>query len=199
MCSRQGRAETPTGETIEGIKELTAPASRAEIRGDASVLATRHAADTRADVAVEIAPRPDYWYGLGAAAVTRTTTTIDADGQVVGTTETKDALVISARFFKRIGPLVLSAGVVDSAGGAGLELRALDDRVRVEVLASNWRPLDVRAAPHLRVGGSAQWRFLYVQAGTLDVVDGARDHAYVGVGLRWRDPDLLATLFWVKR
>jgi hypothetical protein len=209
LAGRVTRPEAKVGETVEGIKELSAPVTGAELRCDVGVLATQTSKEgedfdaevRRAGIDVEIAPRPDYWYGLGAAAVTRTTTTttIDAAGAIVTTADTTDAVVFSARFFKRIGPLVLSAGVVDSAGGAGLELRALGDRLRLEALASNWRPSDATAAPHLRVGGSAQWRFLYVQGGTLDVIEGGRNNVYVGLGMRWSDPDLLATLFWIRR
>ena len=79
-----------------------------------------------------------------------------------------------------------------------IELRGLDDRLRVEVLATNWRLSDLRASPRVRLGGSAQWRSFYVQAGVLDALDDPRASAYVGVGLRWRDPDLLAAVWWLR-
>ena len=177
-----------------------APASRLELRCDLSLLATRRAGDGRAGLDVEIATRPDYWYGLGVAAIagTTVTTTTTAGGTTVTTFETKDAVGISARFFKRLGPLVVSAGVVDSAGGAGIELRGLGDRLRLEVLATNWKLSDLRESPRVRLGGSAQWQFVYVQAGVLDVFDDPRASAYVGVGMRWRNPDLLAAVSWLR-
>jgi hypothetical protein len=198
---RPARADSQTREIVEGVQELMAPASRLELRCDLSVLSTRRLGDGRAGLDVEIATRPDYWYGLGVAAIagTTVTTTTTAGGATVTTLETKDAVVISARFFKRLGPLVLSAGVVDSAGGAGIELRALGDRLRLEVLATNWKLSDLRESPRVRLGGSAQWRFLYVQAGVLDVRDDPRASTYVGVGMRWRDPDLLSAVSWLRR
>ena len=64
-------------------------------------------------------------------------TTSDAGGPVVmTTTATSDSFTLSARVFKRLGPVVLSAGVVDSHAGVGVEVRGLDDRLRFEVLAS---------------------------------------------------------------
>ena len=197
---RTARADSQTRETIAGVQELMAPASRLELRCDLGLLATRRPGDGRAGLDVEIATRPDYWYGLGVAAIagTTTTTTTRAGGATVMTIETKDALGISARFFKRLGPLVLSAGLVDSSGGAGIELRGLDDRLRLEVLATNWKLSDPRASPRVRVGGSAQWRFFYVQAGVLDVLDDPRASTYAGVGMRWRDPDLLSAISWLR-
>ena len=159
------RAESETRQTIEGVQELMAPASRLEVRCDLGLLATRRPGDGRAGLDVEIATRPDYWYGLGVAAIagTTVTTTTTAGGTTVTTFETKDAVGISARFFKRLGPLVVSAGVVDSAGGAGIELRGLGDRLRLEVLATNWKPSDLRESPRVRLaaarsGGSSTSR-----------------------------------------
>jgi hypothetical protein len=198
---RAARAESEARQTIEEVRDLMAPASHLELRCDLSLLTTRRLGDGRAGLDVEIATRPDYWYGLGVATIagTTATTTTTAGGATVTTIESTDAIGLSARLFKRFGPLVLSAGIVDSAGGAGLELRALGDRLRLEVLATNWQPSEPRTSPHVRFGGSAQWRLVYVQAGVLDLLDDPRASAYVGVGLRWRDPDILSTAAWLRR
>jgi hypothetical protein len=194
------RAAPETRETFQALKQLTAPAPGFELRCDLGLLATRQLGNGRAGLDLEIAPRPDYWYSVGAAATLRTTaiTTITSGGGTVTTTTQSDGFGISARFFKRIGPIVLNAGVVDSAGGAGIELRGFDDRLRLEVLAANWRFSEPREVPRVRVGGSAQWRFLYVQAGVLDAFEDPAASAFVGFGLRWRDPDLLPTMRWLR-
>jgi hypothetical protein len=200
LCAQTARAESQTREAIEAVKQLSAPVSRFELRCDLGLLATRQPGQGRAAFDLEIAPRPDYWYGIGAAGILRTTatTTITSSGDVVTATTRADSFGISARIFKRIGPLVLSAGAVDSAGAAGIEVRAFEDRLRFEILATNWRLSDPREVPRVRIGGSAQWRFLYVQTGTLDALEGPLVNAYVGIGLRWRDPDLLPTLRWFR-
>ena len=187
---------------IGGLKDLAAPVSRLQLRFDVGGLTTAHGDGGRAELRLEIATRPDLWYAVGVSTIDATTsmTTSDAGEPVVmTTTASSDSFTLSARVFKRLGPVVLSAGVVDSHAGVGVELRGLDDRLRFEVLASEWMPTDAGAAARVRVGGSAQWRFLYVQAGVLDVVSGLAANAYVGGGLRWTDPDLLGTLWWLRR
>jgi len=198
------RGESPTRETVEGLKELAAPASHLEVRFDLGVLATRRPEQRGGELRVELATRPDFWYGLGVSTIespTTATTVTQAAGQVIvtsTTTSSSSSYALSARFFKRIGPVVLSAGVVDNHGGAGLELRAHDDHLRFEVVGTAWSPLGGPATARLRVGGSVQWRFLYAQAGTLDAVGDPLASAYVGGGLRWTDPDVMGTLWWLR-
>lgn len=203
VAPRSGYAATgasQTRQTVEDLQELIAPASRLELRCDLGILSTRRIGDGRAGIDVEIATRPDYWYSVGVAEIVTTTvtTTSRSDGTTITTVAQDDVVGVSARFFKRFGPLVLSAGLADSAGGAGIELRALDDRLRFEVLATSGRLSDLNASPRVRVGGSAQWRFLYVQAGLLDVFADPVANAYLGIGVRWRDPDLLGTAWWLR-
>ena len=98
--------------------------------------------------------------------------------------------------FKSIGPLVLSGGVVDSQGALGIELRGWGDRLRLELLASSGRSLAYRP-PSLRAGASLQWRWIYVQAGVQGLGDRELRAAYLGMGMRWSDPDLLRSLGWL--
>jgi hypothetical protein len=204
LSALPARGESPGRETIEGLEKLAAPASHLDVRFDLGVLATLRPGGDRAELRVELATRPDFWYGLGISTVAgaaTTTTLTQADGQVsVATTMTtsNSSYGLSARLFKRIGPLVLSAGLVDNHGGAGLELRGLQDHLRFEVLGTAWSPFGAPTTARLRVGASVQWRFLYAQAGTLDAVTGPLASAYVGGGLRWSDPDVLGTLWWLR-
>src|SRR6185312_7141559 len=205
LFASPARGESSGRETIEGLEQLAGPASRVQVRFDAGVLATRRPNENGAEIRVEVATRPDFWYGLGVSAVgtppvTMRTAVTPATGQIiVVTTSSSNSYMLSARLFKRVGRIVQTAGVVDSHGGAGLEWRALGDRVRFEVIGTAWSPLGGAATARLRVGGSVQWRFLYAQAGTLDAVSGPLASAYVGGGLRWTDPDLLGTLRWLWR
>jgi hypothetical protein len=59
-------------------------------------------------------------------------------------------------------------------------------------------PSDPRAVPSLRVTASAQWRWLYVQGGVLDPLDSGLSTAFLGLGMRWRDQDLLRALLWIR-
>jgi phospholipid/cholesterol/gamma-HCH transport system substrate-binding protein len=196
LCLSSGvaRAQSSPGDTVADLKDLAAPAARTEVRLDLGVLAAASARQDRAELRVEIAPRPDFWYGIGVSSIAQTSTstsmTVGSDPTVT-TTSTSDSFSLSARVFKRIGPLVLSAGLVDGRGGAGLELRSPYDRLRLELLASEWRPSDPRAIPSLRAGASAQWRWIYVQGGVLDLLDRQQRSAYLGLGMRWRDEDHL--------
>jgi hypothetical protein len=211
LASGTARAESALRETAADLKELSEPAARTEVRLDLGIFATfpterdrpELREEDRAELRVEIAPRADFWYGLGVSSLTRTTTTRMASttpgGSDLSSTTTSESFSLSARLFKRLGPLVLSAGLVDGRGGAGIELRSPRDRLRLEVLASEWRPGDATAVPNLRVGASAQWRWLYVQAGVLNVLDRAQLSGYLGVGMRWRDEDLLQALWWLRR
>jgi hypothetical protein len=197
------RAESALHETAENLKELAAPAARTEVRLDLGVFAAYPSGEDRVELGVEIAPRSDLWYGLGVSTVTRWTTTsamsTSASRSESSTTTTLESFALSARLFKRAGPLVLSAGLVDGRVGAGVELRSPRDRLRLEVLASEWRASDPVAIPILRLGVSAQWRWLYVQGGLLDVLDPAQRSGYLGLGMRWRDEDLLQALWWLRR
>ena len=122
---------------------------------------------------------------------------MSSDGTVTRTiTTSEQALTWSARVFKRIGPLVLSGGMVDGHGALGIELRGWQDRLRLEMLASSAHPLEVRP-PSLRAGASLQWRWIYIQAGVQALADRELRAAYLGMGLRWSDPDLLRSLGWL--
>jgi hypothetical protein len=202
LAGGTARAESALRETAADLHELAAPAARTEVRLDLGVFAAYPAREDRAEVRVEIATRPDFWYGLGVSSLTRTTTelSVTTPGQsAVTTTTTSESFSLSARLYKRIGPLVLSAGLVDGRGGAGIELRSPRDRLRLEVLASEWRPSDPSAVPSVRVGASAQWHWLYVQGGILNVLDRAQTSGYLGLGMRWRDEDLLQAIWWLRR
>ena len=196
----RARAQSSLGDTVAEFKDLAAPAARTEVRLDLGVLAAASSREDRAELRVEIAPRPDFWYGIGVSSIAQTSTLSSAttgSDNTVTTTSTSDSFSLSARVFKRVGPLVLSAGLVDGRGGAGLELRSPRDRLRLELLASEWRPSDPRAIPSLRAGASAQWRWLYVQGDVLDLLDRQQRSAFLGLGMRWRDDDLLRAARWI--
>ena len=187
------------GDVARDLEALVAPARRLDLRLDVSLTASLPRRGGRAGISVELATRPDLWYAIGVASATEPTVVdvVSSDGTVIRTITTEDeAIVWSARVFKSIGPLVLSGGVVDNHGAAGIELRGWHDRLRLELLASAARPLAYRP-PSLRAGASLQWRWIYVQAGVQALADRELRAAYVGMGMRWSDPDLLRSLGWL--
>jgi len=196
LIASPARGESPARETIEGLKELAAPASHVEVRFDLGVLSTFRSDASGAELRVEIATRPDFWYGLGVSTIG--TAAMAATQGEPTSASSSNSYTLSARLFKRIGPVVLSAGVVDNHGGAGFEFRGFEDHVRFEVLGTTGSPTGGGATARLRVGGSVQWYFVYAQAGLLDAVGGPLASAYIGGGLRWSDPDLLGTLWWLR-
>jgi len=182
------------------VETLVAPARRLQLRLDVSLTASLPRRGDRAGLSLELATRPDLWYAIGVASTAESTVfeVVSSDGAITRTITTADeAIVWSARVFKSIGPLVVSGGVVDSHGALGIELRGWQDRLRVEMLASAGRPLAYRP-PSLRVGASLQWRWLYVQAGVQALADRELRAAYLGMGMRWSDPDLLRSLGWLR-
>lgn len=191
------------GDTIANLRALAEPVSRLDLRLDAGVSTSWPERGSRASLTVEIAMRPDYWYGIGVTSEnggpSDLVTTTDGSGATTQQVTTGNSgVALSARVFKRIGPVVGSAGLIENHGGAAIELRGLGDRLRLEALVSSPGSPTLHGTAHLRVGGSAQWRWIYVQAGGQDLLDPARRAAYAGAGLRWSDPDLRALLPWVR-
>lgn len=47
---------------VQNLRDLTAPVARTELRFDLGALASVRHLDGRMDIALEIAPRFDFWY-----------------------------------------------------------------------------------------------------------------------------------------
>ncbi len=195
--------EGSPSELGENIKTLVEPARHVEIRLDLGAVATVPRRTNRVALNLEIATRSDFWYGVGVASGSQTTTfteTVTSSGDVQRTlTASEDGVVISARLFKRIGPGVISAGLVDSRPALATELRGWQDRLRLEVIAMNSLTWQIGTSATVRAGGSVQWRWFYLQAGVQDLQTSALRASYWGAGLRWQDPDLHELLAWALR
>jgi phospholipid/cholesterol/gamma-HCH transport system substrate-binding protein len=196
-------ADSSLGEMAANVNELVEPARRTELRLDAGAVTSFPMRGSRFDVALEIAPRPDYWYsvGVGSASGPTTTTVVmgGSDGnQVTTAVSTKDSDVsVSARIFKRIGPFVLSGGVLEDRPAVAVELRGWEDRVRFEIVDQAAGPWNVTGRPSIRVGGSLQLGWIYFQGGMQELLDGSLRAGYAGLGMRWKDGDLRDLLPWV--
>jgi phospholipid/cholesterol/gamma-HCH transport system substrate-binding protein len=193
-------------EAVDNVNSMLGGFKNMDLRLDlgAAQWADRH--DSRVSLGIDLAPRQDYWYGLELASTpdgkiaesTRTVTTMDPVTGLPTTTIDKTrnvtvdkAFTLSAQFFKRVGPFVASAGIVESRGGGGIEWRGLDDRLRFGLLAYDFTKRDDKPNPRLRIGGSYQfWRNFYLNAGVQDAANKELRTLYFGGGLRWKDEDL---------
>jgi hypothetical protein len=198
------RAESSLGEMAANVNQLVEPARRTELRLDAGGVTSIPRRGSRFEVTLEIAPRPDYWYGIGVGSgsmvATSESLSTDSNGNphvsMVSTTS-DSGVSLSARIFKRIGPLVFSGGVLDDRPAVAVELRAWNDRLRFEVVNQAPGPWQITARPSVRLGGSLQWQWFYFQAGVQDIADGSLRAGYAGLGMRWKDNDLRDLLPWV--
>ena len=183
------------------LKEMAGLFENLNVRLQASLAQPLDGADVRGDLAVELASGTGHWWQLGLTALAvETVTSVSGPGVDFRRTIVKrDVLALSVRRFERLGPTVWSVGLVEDHLGASAELRALDDRVRLELLLHGWSPRGPDRRPRLRAGGSVQWRWLFIQAGLEDALDGQARTPFLGMGLRWRDPDLLLMAFWLSR
>jgi phospholipid/cholesterol/gamma-HCH transport system substrate-binding protein len=195
--------ESSPGEMAANLNQLVEPARHTEVRLDASAVTSLPRHGNRFDVALEIAPRADYWYSIGAgtASTITTTTSVTTDSggaRVTTTASTSDADVnVSVRIFKRIGPLVLSGGVLEDRPAVAVELRGWNDRLRFEVVDQAAGAWQVTGRPSVRVGASVQLAWVYLQAGMQELLDGSLRAGYAGLGIRWKDADLRELLPWV--
>jgi len=194
-------------EAVDNVNGMLGGFNKMDFRLDMNGAQWDKRKDSSVGLGLEIAPRPDYWYALGFTSapdgkISETTRAISQIDPVTGlpvavpekirTVTTDQSLTVSAQFAKRLGPAVFSAGIVDSKGGAGLELRALEgDTLRLGVLAYDFNKRDNKPNPRVRITSSYQfWKGAYVQAGLQDVANKELRTVFFGGGLRWKDDDL---------
>jgi phospholipid/cholesterol/gamma-HCH transport system substrate-binding protein len=193
-------------EAVDNVNNMLGGFNKMDFRLDMGAAQWTKRGDSRVGLGLDIAPRPDYWYALAFASTPdgkinqsiQTITQLDpVTGQPVAVPQnikwvtTDQAFTVSAQFAKRLGPAVFSAGIVEGKGGAGVELRALDDRVRAGFLAYDFTKRDNKPNPRYRFTTSYQfWKGAYLQAGLQDIANKELRTAFFGAGLRWKDDDL---------
>ncbi|HEU4952711.1 MAG TPA: MlaD family protein [Holophagaceae bacterium] len=193
-------------ETLDSVNDALGGFKKLDLRLDLGAAQWTKRHDSSTYFNVELAPRADYWYAIQLASTpdgrlhdeTRTVTQIDpVTGLPVSVLEnnryvtTEQTFTFGAQFAKRWGPAVFSAGIVEGKGGGGVELRGLQDRLRLGVLAYDFSKRDDKPNPRVRVTGSWQfWKGAYVQAGVQDIANKDLRTFFVGGGLRWKDEDL---------
>lgn len=193
-------------ETLDSVNDALGGFKKLDLRLDLGAAQWTKRHDSSTYFNIELAPREDYWYAIQLASTpdgrihdeTRTVTQVDpVTGLPVSVLEnnryvtTEQTFTFGAQFAKRWGPAVFSAGIVEGKGGGGVELRGLQDRLRLGVLAYDFGKRDDKPNPRVRVTGSWQfWKGAYIQAGVQDVANKDLRTFFVGGGLRWKDEDL---------
>jgi phospholipid/cholesterol/gamma-HCH transport system substrate-binding protein len=192
-------------EAVDNVNGMLGGFNKMDMRLDMNAAQWDKRKDSRVGLGIEIAPRPDYWYSLGFASTpdgkisqsSRTLSQIDpltGLPMVVKDTivTTDQAFTVSAQFAKRLGPAVLSAGIIEGKGGAGLELRTLDnDALRFGIIGYDFTKRDDKPNPRYRFTTSYQfWKGAYLQAGVQDIGNKDLRTVFFGGGLRWKDDDL---------
>lgn len=125
----------------------------------------------------------------GPDGVPQTTTT--------DTLSNESKVTLSAQFGFRFGDATLRAGLIDSSGGAAVDYRLFDRRLRLSLEAFDFGRVELRDGrreelePRLRFSS----RFLlnpniFLVGGYDDLLARGRDSAFLGAGVRWSDDDL---------
>jgi phospholipid/cholesterol/gamma-HCH transport system substrate-binding protein len=214
---------TKLDKTVADINALIAPLSEmrthVHLREElhyAPGAATTSPVQAKSVVQLRLSTKPDKYYGLELVSEPRgrikrqKVVTIrtppaanEVPQQVEQTTVTTDDLMFSAYLAKRFGPANLRVGLIESTGGGGVDLFALQDKLRLSVDAFDWSNPEARF-PRLRVSANGHFAdHLFLGIGVDDALnahvlaDGkllvGRD-VYATGGIQFTDEDLKALL-----
>ena len=142
---------------------------------------------------LRIQSRQDYFYLLGLAVDPRgrrTVKDITTGGLTTQIEEfDKSGLLFNAMIGKRFKDLAVRGGIMESAGGAGLDLFLFQDRLKMTFEAFDFAA-DRKA--HLKAGGEYRvMKNLYLNAGWDDFIsDKGNSSPFVGLSIRFEDEDL---------
>ncbi len=154
------------------------------------------AEDTKSYFSLRVQPRSDKYYLFEVIDDPRGARTTETRETRVGTTvttttevKTSDELKFSAQIAKRIGPMTFRGGLMESTGGVGMDLHALDDKLKFSLEAFDF---DRSRNPHLKAGATFNFlRFFFLTAGYDDFISRVGlESAYVGIGFRFEDEDI---------
>jgi phospholipid/cholesterol/gamma-HCH transport system substrate-binding protein len=150
-------------------------------------------------VSVRIQPREDKYYLIQVVNDPRGNTLIEQT-DVTSTnpndpnkyretrTVTTNRFRFTLQFAQRIGPLVGRFGIMESTGGAGLDLLLFDDRFE---LSQDLYGFGEVVLPRWRVSlGYEFMKRLWLLGGVDDILSGDRRDYFVGLQLRFNDQDL---------
>lgn len=154
------------------------------------------ARDTKNYLTLRIQPKVDKYYLLeivddprGKKSTETKVITTNGVPTTVKVVKTTEQIKFSAQIAKKFKNVVVRGGVIESAGGAGIDYYMFQDRLRWTLEAFDFSRED---NAHLKAG--ATWnlsKFFFLTAGYDDFISkvGLRS-AYIGLGLQFQDEDL---------
>jgi phospholipid/cholesterol/gamma-HCH transport system substrate-binding protein len=155
-------------------------------------------------VQLRLQPREDKYYLLeiindprGQVAITNQQ--VDTTNPLMGpnhysttTTTLSTAFVFSLEFAKRVGPFTGRFGIIESTGGAGLDLHLLQDRFEIQ---NDFFGFALSLQPRYRVSLSYEFiKHLWLLGGVDRVFDPLLHDYFLGLNLRFTDEDLKTLL-----
>jgi len=190
-------------ETVDDVGGIVKSLSRLQVRVELHLYYGFLEGSTKTYVGLRLQPKPDRWYAFELIDdprgktnwFTTVTETNDPDLPPLvreSTVKTTDELKFSLYFAKRWHFLVARLGIIENAGGAGLDVVLLDEALR---FAFDAFAFGQDRAPHLKA--TAQIRLfdhLLVMAGVDDFANAAHRDYFLGLGLTFTDDDLKALL-----
>lgn len=192
---------------VDNVNEMLGGLKTMDLRLDLNGAKWTSRGDSQTGISIELAPRHDYWYALDLNStpdgkISDTTRTVQKIDPLTGlpvnvlektrTVVADQVLAVSAQFAKRFAEnWVVSSGIVEGKGGAGIEWRSFEDRFRIGALAYDFSKRDDKPNPRYRLTGSYQfWKNTYVKIGGQDLGNKELRTFFVGGGVRWKDDDL---------
>ncbi len=137
---------------------------------------------------IRLLPRPDKYYlfevvsdprGVNTQTVSKVTT--GAGTTTTTTTLNEQRYLFSLQFAKRYGPATFRIGIIESSGGAGIDLHLLDDRLTLSTSMYQFSRPDTNVFPRAKVAiDYAFLRYFYVTTGTDDFLNAWRGGHYPG-------------------
>jgi phospholipid/cholesterol/gamma-HCH transport system substrate-binding protein len=151
--------------------------------------------NTKSYFSLRIQPKTDKYYLLEVVddpngKINRTTTTTTTGGVTTTTEETKitDAIKFTAEIAKRIRMVTLRGGIIESTGGAGMDINMFDDHVKVSFDAFDFTR---SAHPHLKAWGTFYInRYFFLTAGYDNFVNKELRSGFIGAGFQFDDEDI---------
>lgn len=187
----------------EGLNDVVQPIARLQtivgLRSEYNFISNT----LKSYVELRLQPREDKYYLIelidDPRGLTRTSSTITDTTDPMSTSHyrtitrtTTDAMRFSFMFARRFGPATFRFGILESTGGAGLDLHLLDDRFEFRSDLFNFGE---NTYPRLRF--RVAWEILrraWVVGGIDDVLNGERTDYFLGAQLRFNDEDLKSIL-----
>jgi phospholipid/cholesterol/gamma-HCH transport system substrate-binding protein len=184
-------------ETVEGINtavnsvnEFLGGASSMEMSIDFHSEFLTSVDQSKSYLNVKIQPGLDRYYELGVVddprGVTRIVDSSVNDGETTTTTTTdKSKIKFNALFAKNFWDFTIKGGIMESAGGVGLDYHMFNKKLRVSIEAFDFEDMNLRAFFRYQV-----LKGIYLVGGGDELTDKDRSSGFVGAGIFITNDDL---------